>query len=359
VDGVVEGVAAADAFAAGDVVAALPAPAAGRGAEGAAAGGGARSTHSPAFVHTWSPPHGGLHAETHWPWTQTKPVRHVGTHALGSGGVAFGGGGCASRAPEASRIVEREERKASREVMGSWASTVAGRRPNLTCGTGVSTGGCRLSELTASSSHAVPAADAYANISALADALSQPLILRFASEMNANWDDWDYGLDPIGNSASAFIQAFEFAHHYITKNLHTGTVLFVFAPNNQSYDGSDFASDVRAFWPGSANVDIIGLDGYSVENSFSTDFDSQLQELEGLGTQPLMLAEFAASTNVQGGRRAWLDAAVQDLQTNHPRVAYMNWFDSDKSHPYQLADEDGSGQSLYAAFAADLLANGP
>jgi hypothetical protein len=228
--------------------------------------------------------------------------------------------------------------------------------PSITSGS--STRGCRLSDLGASSPYVVAAGEAYAEVAALADALTQPLILRFASEMNANWDDWDYGYDPAHNGANDFVAAFAFAHHYITKNLHSGKVLFAFAPNNHSYDGSDFASDVTAFWPGSANVDIIGLDGYSVDGSFQSDFDTQLGELEALGAQPLMLAEFAASTAVPGGRTAWLQAAVSDLENNHPRVQFMNWFDSDKSHPYRLADTDGSGSSLYSTFAADVLVGG-
>ena len=144
------------------------------------------------------------------------------------------------------------------------------------------THGCRLSDLSESSPNLVSIGNAYAQIAALADALNQPLILRFGSEMNANWDDWDYGYDPSDNSAQAFIAAFECIHHYVTKNLHGGQVLFAFAPNNVSYDGSDFYSDIQAFWPGSANVDVIGMDGYSVSNSFASDFGGQLSALERL-----------------------------------------------------------------------------
>jgi hypothetical protein len=227
---------------------------------------------------------------------------------------------------------------------------------------GNSTGGCRLSDLTASAPNSAQVSAAYANIVNLANALNQPLILRFGSEMNANWDDWDLGYDSTNNSYANFIAAFEFAHHQIVSNVAAGhSVLFAFAPNNNSYDHSTFAADAPAFWPGSANVEIIGLDGYSVTNSFAQDFDSALQILEGLGSQPMMLAEFAASTSVAGagGRKAWLDGAVADMQKNHPRVQYLNWFDSDKSHPYQLGDTDGTGANLYAGFVSDLLQASP
>ena len=223
--------------------------------------------------------------------------------------------------------------------------------------------GCRMTDLLPTSPNAAALAALYAQIAAYADSLSQPLIFRFGSEMNANWDDWDYGYDKTNNAPKYFVEAWELAHHDIVTNLHKGKVLFAYAPNNNSYDGSTFAADIKSFWPGSANVDLIGLDGYTTTagHTFSTDFGAQLSALEALGSQDLMLAEFACATTTaahgQGGlvnRGTWLDGAVQVL-AKHPRLHYMSWFDNDLSHTYSFADTDSTGQTLYAKFATDIL----
>jgi hypothetical protein len=52
--------------------------------------------HWPSAVQVWPEPHGGLHDEMHWLFTQLKPARHAGSQLPAGGAGSAGAVGAAA-----------------------------------------------------------------------------------------------------------------------------------------------------------------------------------------------------------------------------------------------------------------------
>ena len=87
-------------------------------------------------------------------------------------------------------------------------------------------------------------------------AWGQPVMLRFAHEMNGNWYPWAEGVN--GNQTGDYVQAWRHVHDVVTST-GAGNVQWVWSPN-VPYWGS---TDLAGLYPGAAYVDIVALDGYN------------------------------------------------------------------------------------------------
>jgi hypothetical protein len=194
-----------------------------------------------------------------------------------------------------------------------------------------------------------------------------PVWLRFASEMNGNWDVWDAGTDPVNNSPQQFIAAWQHFHHIVALAFQAAgqdrsRVKWVFTP------AASPANTIASFYPGAAEVDILAMDGYNQPGNgwrdFSTIFADGYNALAALNpTLPLMLAEFASdrAENFGSGysRSTWITQTSQELASQFSRIVAFTWFDQGtpsqpaNGHSYALATDDGSYQSFDDAFGTN------
>jgi beta-mannanase len=173
-----------------------------------------------------------------------------------------------------------------------------------------------------------------------------PFFLRFAPEMNGNWNSWSEGLN--GNQTGEFVQAWRHVHSIFTASGATN-VTWVWCPNI-TYDGS---IPVSEFYPGDEYVDWTGMDGFnwgtakrhSIWLSLSQVFSPTYNEITQITTKPMMIAETGCVE--QGGHKAaWIAAAYSvELPKYFPAVKTIVWFN-------QITQEDWRVESSPTALAA-------
>jgi hypothetical protein len=183
-----------------------------------------------------------------------------------------------------------------------------------------------------------------------AAAYRKPFYLRFAPEMNGAWEPWGPGVN--GNTAQDFVNAWRhvwgiFAAHGATN------VKWVWSPNVKGG-----AVDFVPYYPGSAEVDVLGLDGYNwgsldVWQTWTQIFGASYDELCTLdATKPVMIAE-TASTEFGGDKAAWITSAfTKEIPTRTPRVKIVVWFDENKETDWRVESSTASLNAYHAIATA-------
>lgn len=155
-------------------------------------------------------------------------------------------------------------------------------------------------------------------------ASGKPCILTFAHEMNISgqypWSQGDSGSGPGGGSLSAsnWITGWNYVRNKINSTAG-GNALFMWACS--AYTGGSSVSPAP-WWPGSSNVDMVGIDGYPDTQygaSLGT-FNGQLKPtvdiIRGFGwTDPIFLAETNLRQMVDSGGES-ITNFVHDMYTN-------------------------------------------
>jgi hypothetical protein len=171
--------------------------------------------------------------------------------------------------------------------------------------------------------------DRYIRASAkAAAAYRRPLLVRFAEEMNGNWVPW--GAHVNGNTPALYIAAWRRIVRIFRADGATN-VRWVWAPNIVP-GGAPFA----AYYPGSAWLDWVALDGYNWGRahwpgwqSLAEVFGASYGRLTALSRKPVMIAE-TASTELGGDKARWiLQGLLQELPSRLPRVRAVVWFNRD------------------------------
>jgi beta-mannanase len=177
----------------------------------------------------------------------------------------------------------------------------------------------------------------------------RPLLLRFAPEMNGDWNSWSPGLN--GNTAREYVAVWRHVHDLFA-SVGARNVEWVWSPN-VAFSGS---TPIRDVYPGDAYVDWVGVDGYNWGStrpgmrwqSFSSIFGPTLRAVARLTTKPVVLTEIA-STEVGGRKSAWIRDFFAQL-ARYPSVVGFVWFQYDKETDWRI---DSSSASR-AAFGAGL-----
>jgi hypothetical protein len=179
-------------------------------------------------------------------------------------------------------------------------------------------------------------------------ALSQPVMLDFAAEMNEEegWGDHDPEL---------YIAVWHHVHDIFAAHAE-GNVHWVWAPNNT--DSAD-APPAMAYYPGDDYVDWTGMDGYNWGTSdpdfhwqpFAEVFGDLYDDLHTIG-KPIIIGETASAT--EGGDKAeWISDILPTLTTRFPDIKALVWFDIAKERDWRLH----SSPEVFDAFKD--LANNP
>ena len=184
-------------------------------------------------------------------------------------------------------------------------------------------------------------------------AWGQPYFLRFAHEMNGNWNSWSERVN--GNQPGGYIQAWRHVHQLFASQGATN-VSWVWSPN-VVYSGS---APLKDLYPGDAYVDWVAMDGYNWGTvsghqwqTFAQVFQQTYTELLALTSKPLMIAETASAE--QGGNKAsWItDAFSVQIPHTFPRVKAVVWFNENKETDWRIE----SSAAAQAAFAHAVSSN--
>jgi hypothetical protein len=150
------------------------------------------------------------------------------------------------------------------------------------------------------------------------DALGRPVVLSFAPEPNGAWYAW--GLDPEG---------FKTAWQHVRQVIGTADVTWMWQPSAVGPGGSRnpqtgklITDDMAGYWPGSGEVDWVGLDGYyyRASDTFASRFGSNttgaLAELARPPISwagPVIIGETAVSPFTGTGQAVPDPAKIADL----------------------------------------------
>jgi hypothetical protein len=171
--------------------------------------------------------------------------------------------------------------------------------------------------------------------------LHSPVIMSFAPEANGTWYPWGYPHESPG----AFVSAWR---HVVNVFREAGvrSVKWAWIVNVQ-FAGSE---NIRLLWPGSAFVNILGLDGYFIApTTFQDFFGPSIVVMRSLSPDPLLITETAAAPTV-GKVRALGQLTGGVAQYG---LAGFVWFDvrqhgSRTRQDWTLEDERGALQ-LYSS----------
>lgn len=176
------------------------------------------------------------------------------------------------------------------------------------------------------------------------------VFVRFAAEMNGDWQVWSTGAN--GNEPGDYAAAYR--HVVQVARAAGGTnIRWVFNPI-VSYEGSE---PLAQLYPGDAYVDWVALDGYNWGSlkpwgwqSFTDIFALGLRELRSVAPdKPLAIAEIGCAPGP--GRAAWVTDALQQARTAGARM--LVWFEHDKETDWRLSSDAA------AAAAARAVVTGP
>lgn len=159
--------------------------------------------------------------------------------------------------------------------------------------------------------------------------LREPVLLRFANEMNGDWDPWSvyfYGFDH-----DLFIKAWRRIHDIFQSEGATNAI-WVWNPHDRSYPSFTW-NDPHLYYPGDKYVDIVGLTGYNTGpragdpwRGFDEIYGGLYADyLNRYPAKPMMITEFA-SDEYGGDKAAWIRDAFQAIR-RYPAIRMAVWFD--------------------------------
>jgi len=192
--------------------------------------------------------------------------------------------------------------------------------------------------------------DAYVRRFALAArAFARPVYLRFAPEMNGDWNTWSELCN--GNRPGDYVRAWRHVRA-IFNQVGARNVRWVWTPI-VGYDGS---TPLRRLFPGDRDVDVVGVDGYNWGatkshlgwQSYSQVFGPTLTQVRSLSAKPLWIAEVGC-TEQGGDKAAWVSDMFARVCAD-PRVDAVVWFNADKETDWRI----NSSPAALAAFQGGL-----
>jgi beta-mannanase len=181
-------------------------------------------------------------------------------------------------------------------------------------------------------------------------AFQQPVLIRFAHEMNHAVYPWSVGVN--GNTAEDYVAAWRHIHDLFTAAGATN-VSWVWSPLIW-WEG---AMALEPLFPGDAFVDWVALDGYNNVDwggwqSFSQLFSASYQKLTALSTKPVMIAE-VASAEPAGSKSQWItDTYAKAIPAQFPQIKAIVWFNEAKEADWRVNSSPSSLQAFRRAIAS-------
>jgi mannan endo-1,4-beta-mannosidase len=172
-----------------------------------------------------------------------------------------------------------------------------------------------------------------------------PVILSFAHEMNGNWYPWGAG----HVSPSDFIAAWR---HIVQLFRGDGVsnVTWVWSVNDTTTVAE--ANSLRQWWPGSAWVNWVGIDGYYYfkGDTYHSVFGETIAKIRTFSRAPVMISETAVG--VTSDRESQIAALFAGARSDH--LAAVVWFDKAQNsgvyhQDWRLEDDPAALRAFKAA----------
>jgi len=171
--------------------------------------------------------------------------------------------------------------------------------------------------------------DAY--LSAFAGAVrsfKRPVIVGFGHEMNGSWFSWGYR----HTRAAVFVAAWRhIVTLFRTRGAWNVTWLWTINVIDTKFGGVPAPTP---WWPGSAYVTWVGIDGYYFKRSwtFAPLFGPTIKAVHALTHDPILIAETGA------GKAAGQPAKIADLFAGTKAYGLLGflWFDADGVHDWRI-----------------------
>lgn len=176
------------------------------------------------------------------------------------------------------------------------------------------------------------------------------VVIRFAPEMNGDWNPWSAGVN--GNTAAQYVTAWKHVRR-LARQVGAKGLQWMWNPS-VSYEGS---TPMSSLYPGPGQVDLIGLDGFnwgtlrpwSHWQSYDEVFASSIRELRTLAPgKPWGIAE-TASTAAGGDKGAWIADAFR--RARQQGATFFIWFEMDKETDWRIASTPNGSSAVLAALA--------
>ena len=205
----------------------------------------------------------------------------------------------------------------------------------------------RLSRITAG------AFDSYIRrFATQAKAYRYPVYLRFAPEMNGDWNPWSEKVN--GNRRGDYVRAWRHVHA-IFRSVGARNVRFVWTPITNHWHSTPYSQ----VFPGNAYVDVVGVDGYnwgSVKpylgwQTFSQVFEPSIKAIRRLSSRPLWIAEVGC-TEQGGDKAAWVADMLRRVAWDR-RISALVWFNADKETDWRI----NSSPQVMSAFQRGLASS--
>ncbi len=182
-------------------------------------------------------------------------------------------------------------------------------------------------------------------------AWGKPILLRFAPEMNGNWNPWSPGVN--GNQTAQYVEAWRHVHDIFSK-AGAANVVWVWDPS-VVYRGS---TPLAELYPGNAYVNMVGLDGYNWGTSRPTQTWESPQEVFGptvlnvrrITNLPIVLCE-VASTEDGGNKAQWITEFFAYLKMT-PAIRGFVWFNFNKETDWRIQSSPASERAFIAGISS-------
>lgn len=182
-----------------------------------------------------------------------------------------------------------------------------------------------------------------------------PILLRFAHEMNGSWYPWCERKNPL-QTASSYVAAWRRIRE-VFRQAGAENIQFVWAPNFEP------AEHLERYWPGSGDVDWVGVDLYN-QPAWARNPAEMLRPILQFAKQrgkPVILTEVGcaetppASRPVQRAREwaakpHWIEQLFASV-AQEPCIRGLVWFEVEKEADWRIASSSAS----VVAFRRGLL----
>lgn len=174
---------------------------------------------------------------------------------------------------------------------------------------------------------------------------SNPIIIRFAHEMNGDWYPW-------GNRPEEYKKAYR---HIVSVFRGEGinNVSWMWSINADNIPYSPI-SNAANFYPGDDVVDLIGIDGYNFGTSqnyggwksFLNIFRESYDFVSRTYYKPIYISE-TASSEVGGNKALWVDEMFKIALSNYfPKISEITWFNLNKETDWRINSSSSSLESF-------------
>ncbi len=160
--------------------------------------------------------------------------------------------------------------------------------------------------------------------------LGEPVLFRFANEMNGDWDPWCVWF--FAKDHDLYIKAWQHVYELFREE-GADNAYFVWNPHDRSFPNFKW-NNPHLYYPGDDYVDWVGLTGYNNGTSYNWDewrdfgpiYEGIYEEYSNLyPDKPLIITEFACNED-GGDKAAWIRDAFNKLAEGYTGIKIAVWF---------------------------------